>query len=149
MLIKKPSNGIKDIIEKEKIDCDFENQDAYVYATTLEELSNIKKEVDVVKDLGFPCEFVKEIPFPIKNLGAIKFPNQGQFNPRKYALNLCDIITKKGIDIYENSTVTEVNHENNEYLISVNDKTIKSKFVMFFIESFHFTNSKTDPFDFF
>ena len=48
-----------------------------------------------MKSLDFSCEFVKETPLPIKTLGAIKFSNQAQFNPRKYALVLCDIIIQK------------------------------------------------------
>ena len=83
--------NIKDIIEKEKIDCDFSIQDSYVYAYSEEELEDIKKEVEAVKSLDFDCELASEIPLPIKTLGAIKFSNQAQFNPRKYALTLCDI----------------------------------------------------------
>ena len=66
MPIKKLLNGIKEIIQKENIECDFENQDAYVYAITEEELTNVKKEIKAVKELGFPCEFEKEIPLPIQ-----------------------------------------------------------------------------------
>ena len=68
MLMKKPLNGIKNIIEKENIDCDFENQEAYVYAITDKELTNIKKELKAMKELGFPAEFVKELGLPIQNL---------------------------------------------------------------------------------
>ena len=130
MQIKKPSNGIKNIIQKEKIDCDFENQDAFVYAITDQELADIKKEIKAVKELDFPCEFVDELPLPIQNLGAIKFPKQGQFNPRKYALKLCDVITQKGINIYENSVVTEIEKDDEGYIVSVNDKKVKAKSVI-------------------
>ena len=130
MQIKKPLNGIKNIIQSEKIDCDFSNQDAYVYATTEEELKEIHKEMKAVKELDFPCEFVSELPLPIQNLGAIKFSNQGQFNPKKYAIKLCDIITQKGIDIYENSVVTDIDKDGDKYIVSVNDKKVKAKSVI-------------------
>ncbi len=122
--------GIKDIIKKENINCDFENQDAYVYAITDIELKNIKKELEAVKSLGFPCEFETKLPLPIENLGAIKFPNQAQFNPRKYALGLCDIIEKNGVKIYEDSIVTDVSTDNDSYIVSVNDKKVKAKYVI-------------------
>ena len=70
---------IKEIIDKEKIDCDFSKQDSYVYAYSKEELTDIHKEGKSVQSLGYPCEFVKTLPLPIDSLGAIKFPNQGQF----------------------------------------------------------------------
>ena len=72
MLMKKQLIGIRNIIKKENIDCDFENQDAYVYAITDKELTNIKKEIQAVKELDFPCEFEKELPLPIQNLRCNK-----------------------------------------------------------------------------
>lgn len=68
MQTKKQLSGIKNIIQKENIDCDFEVQDAYVYAITEEELKNVKKEMKAVKSLGFSCEFEKELPLQIETL---------------------------------------------------------------------------------
>ena len=67
-LMKTQLNGIKEIIKNENIDCDFESQDAYVYAITEKELTNIKKELKAMKELNFPAEFEKNLPFPIQNL---------------------------------------------------------------------------------
>ena len=122
--------NIKDIIEKEKIDCDFSIQDSYVYAYSEKELEDIKKEVDAVKSLDFDCEFVSEIPLPIKTLGAIKFSNQAQFNPRKYALSLCNIASKKGIDIYTKTVVSKVEQEDDGYIIFANDSVVHAKHVI-------------------
>lgn len=63
-------------------------------------------------------------------MGAIKFPNQGQFNPKKYAIQLCDIIAKNGIDIYEKSIVTNVDKKDDCYVVIVNEKEIKAKHVI-------------------
>ncbi|MBR4110548.1 MAG: FAD-dependent oxidoreductase [Clostridia bacterium] len=122
--------NIKDIIEKEKIDCDFSIQDSYVYAYSEEELEDIKKEVEAVKSLDFDCELVSETPLPIKTLGAIKFSNQAQFNPRKYALALCNIAAKKGIDFYTNTIVTKIEQEDNGYIIFANDNIVHAKHVI-------------------
>lgn len=123
--------NIKDIIEKENIDCDFSNQDSYVYAYSKEELSNIRREVNAVHSLGFPCEFVDKLPLPIDCLGAIKFSNQGQFNPRKYAFALCDIITKKGIEIYTNTVATKIEKtDDDEYIIYSDTNSIRAKHVI-------------------
>lgn len=124
-------NGIQSIIQKENIDCDFSKQDSYVYAYSQEELDAIKDEVETVQSLNFPCEFVTTLPLPLKSLGAIKFPNQAQFHPRKYALKLCEILEKKGIPIYTNTTVTKIEKdENNSYLIFTNHNTVKAKHVI-------------------
>lgn len=85
--------------------------------------------------MDFPCEFVKanEIPFSVlKALGAIKFPNQGQFNPRKYALALCNILEKKGITIYTDTLVTKVEYmpDDDSYIIYANNQEVKAKHVI-------------------
>ncbi len=121
---------IKEIIKNEQIDCDFSNQDSYVYAYSKEELTDIHKEIKAVQSLGFPCEFVKKLPLPIELLGAIKFPNQGQFNPRKYALALSDIISQKGVDIYTNTIATKVDKDDDYYVISTNTNSIRAKHVI-------------------
>ena len=55
---------IKDIVDNEKIKCDFSCQNNYVYTTKKSELSMIKKEVSCVTSLGFPCEFVTKTGLP-------------------------------------------------------------------------------------
>lgn len=85
--------NIAKIIEEEKIDCDFKRQDSYVYTNNLDELEKIKLENEAVNSLGFKSEFVTSTPLPFDVLGAIKFPNQAEFNPMKYAYGLAKCIT--------------------------------------------------------
>ncbi len=82
---EKAISNIKEIIDCENIDCDFEWQDNFVYTDLKEEEKKIKDEVEVVNSLGFNAEFVtrSSLPFPI--LAGIRFPNQAQFHPLKYA----------------------------------------------------------------
>lgn len=46
----------KEIIKERKIDCEFEEKSAYVYS--LNEVENIKKEVEAANKLGISAEFV-------------------------------------------------------------------------------------------
>ena len=85
--------NIAKIIEEEKINCDFERQDSYVYTNNLDELEKIKLENEAVNSLDFESEFVTSTPLPFDVLGAIKFPNQAEFNPMKYAYGLAKCIT--------------------------------------------------------
>lgn len=91
--------NIAKIIEEEKIDCDFERQDSYVYTNNLDELEKIKLENDAVNSLGFKSEFVTSTPLPFDVLGAIKFPNQAEFNPMKYAYGLTKCITSSASSV--------------------------------------------------
>ena len=85
----------------EKIDCDFEEKDAYVYS--LDDKEKIEKEVRALKTLGVTAEFVSKIPLPLQIAGAIKFKGQAQFNP----LKLIDGISKN-LNIYEDTFVASV-----------------------------------------
>lgn len=96
--------NIAKIIEEEKIDCDFERQDSYVYTNNLDELEKIKLENEAVNSLGFKSEFVTFTPLPFDVLCAIKFPNQAEFNPMKYAYGLAKCITSSGSSVIGGSS---------------------------------------------
>ena len=85
----------------ENIDCDFENQNSFVYSIANEE--NLKKELHVLSKLGFNAEFVKAPYLPFKVAGSVKFPHQAQFNPLKFINGI-----SKNLRIYENSMVREI-----------------------------------------
>ena len=88
--------NIYQIINNENIECDFVRQDSYVYTNNLDELEKIKLENKAVNSLGFKSEFVTSTPLPINVLGALRFPNQAEFNPIKYAYGLAKCITSNG-----------------------------------------------------
>lgn len=106
--------NIENIIKDEKIDCNFEKQDAYVFARRKEEIEKIKKEVEAVNSLGFEAEFVNNLELPFETFGAIKFKNQAQFNPCKYVDGLINVIKNK-VDIYENTKVVNLKEVNGKY----------------------------------
>lgn len=122
--------NIKQIIDKEHIDCDFEQQDSYVFTDLEEEVAKIKNEVAAVTSLGFPAELVNTIPLPIKCLCGIKFPNQAQFNPLKYVYGLCHSILKHHGEIFENSKVYDVKKEKDGYTTYTKNNTVTSKYVV-------------------
>lgn len=64
-------------INREKIDCDFERKDSYIFASSLNDLSKIEDEVSSVNLLGFPAEFVSNPPLNVKNyrFNKISFPS--------------------------------------------------------------------------
>ncbi len=119
------------IISEEKIDCDFEKQSAYVFATNESELDKVKQEVEVVNKIGFNAEYVDNIDIPVeKVLGAIKFPNQAQFNSRKYTIGLFDKVTKLGGKIFENSKVDNIESDGSIYKIRSNNFDVSAKKVV-------------------
>lgn len=122
--------NIKNIIDSEKIKCDFESQSNFVYTTNKNEVEKIKKEVDTVNTLGFPANFATKTGLPFEIEGSIQFKNQAQFNPIKYADALCDCIMRNNGNIYTNTIVYDVEKKDNLFYTSTVGGTIKSKYVI-------------------
>ena len=122
--------NIKKIIDDEKINCDFERQSSFVYTNVPEEVPLLKKEASVLNSLGFPANFVTKTGLPFDVLGAVQFENQAQFNPIKYLNGLANCIVKNDGEIYTNTTVFDVKHEDDFFYVSTPDGVVKSKFVV-------------------
>lgn len=123
--------NIERIIKQEQIECEFKKQDAYVFTNQETELPKIKKEVKIVQSLGFPAEFVTEIELPLAILGAIKFPNQAQFNPCKYSNGLVKAMLEKNVRIFENTKVVDLKNKNELYeVITENGSSVTAKYVV-------------------
>ncbi|MDT7931347.1 FAD-dependent oxidoreductase [Clostridium perfringens] len=91
----------KEIIEDKRIECDFEENPAYVYS--LNEVDVLKEEVEAAKNLGIDAEFVQEVNLPFKINGVVKFNNQAQFNPLKFLKGISNELV-----IYENTRALEI-----------------------------------------
>ena len=122
--------NIKNIIDDEKINCDFERQSNFVYTTNPNEVSQIKKEVDVLNALGFPANFVTKTGLPFDVAGAVQFKNQAQFNPIKYLNGLDKCISKNNGEIFTNTTVTDVKKIGDYFYIFTPNNVVTSKYVI-------------------
>lgn len=120
--------SIENIIKTEKINCDFEKQNAYIYTCQEKNIQKLISEVENVNALGLKAEFCKDTQLPFKTVGAVKFPNQAQFHPRKYVLSLLNLLPQNCI--YENSKVYDIKSKNGYYKTYTTDGTITSKYVV-------------------
>ena len=83
-----------------------------------------------MNSLGFNSEFVTSTPLPFDVLGAIKFPNQAQFNPIKYAYGLADAIIRNSGEIYTDTLVQNIEKEDDSFITSTLTHKVKSKYVI-------------------
>jgi len=84
-----------------EIGCDFEEQDASVYA--LHDRKRIDRELEALQRLHFDAAFEKELPLPFPVAGAVRFFHQAQFHPLKFAAGIA-----KNLRIYERTKVREL-----------------------------------------
>lgn len=150
-------NNIEKIVNEEKIECDFERVDNFVFTQDKNYVQKIKDEVEAVNTLGINCEFTNKIDVPIKVkennmvaqtkeeivgkngddisiskevLAAIKFPNQAQFNSYKYVIGLANKIEENKGEIYEYSKVIDVKAEDDLYVVQTENAKVKAEYVV-------------------
>ncbi len=90
------------LTEEMSIECDFERKPAYVYST--DDDQTIEDEVEAARLAGIDAEFTTDtkLPFPVN--GAVRFPDQAQFNPLKFLKAI-----SKDLRVYERTKALEVN----------------------------------------
>ncbi|HAQ41109.1 MAG TPA: hypothetical protein DCM73_09945 [Clostridiales bacterium] len=118
---------IKKIIEENNIQCDFKEQDAYVYASDDTELKQIKKELIAYKKLGIDGFYTEDVPIPNNALAAIGIKNQGQFNPLKYLYSLYNIVgNSESCEIYENVRALNIVPHSNYHIVETDAGVIQA-----------------------
>ena len=83
------------------IDCDFETKDSYVYS--ISHRDKLEAEIQALEKIGYNAEYVRNIPLPMENQGAVRFSGQAQFHPLKFVASMAD-----SLHIYEHTKITEL-----------------------------------------
>ena len=80
--------------------CDFEQADNYIYSTT--DHAALVREMTALKRIGAAADYVEttNLPFPVT--GAIRFRDQAQFHPLKFAAGIAG-----ELEIYEHTPARE------------------------------------------
>ena len=138
--------NIKNIIDTENIDCDFEFQNNYIYTTDVNSVKKIKDEAQALNKLNFDVRLLDKINLPISDVKiAIEFNHQAQFNPMKYAEGLCNCIIKRSGQIFENTKVIGLNKNKDKYqieteknMVTANNVIIATRYPIINFPGFHF-----------
>lgn len=101
---------IESVIVKEKIDCDFERVDGYLFSNSIEDKEILDKELEATHRAGLDTELVSKSPLTSFDTGTcIKFPNQAQFHPIKYLQGLSKLVSSnENCRIFTETHVQEV-----------------------------------------
>lgn len=97
------------VIGKEKIECEFEKQSAYLYTQDVKKLTLLQEEAKAAADFGIKASYLDGIellgkgkmPFPVA--GVVCFEEQAQFQPLRFIGALAEQLT-----VYENTKVLSV-----------------------------------------
>jgi len=98
------------IVRDERIECDFERVDGYLFLGRGHKPGVLDDELEAAHRAGFTtAEKLEVSPVPALNPGpCLRFPAQGQFHPLKYLAGLCRGILGQGGQIFIRSAVDEI-----------------------------------------
>ncbi|MFZ3591083.1 FAD-dependent oxidoreductase [Bacillus sp. DJP31] len=99
---------IKRTAHELRIDCDFIEDDAYIYTNSDQYVSKMEKEAEAYLKLGIPGEKVSSMPLDLEMKTAIVMKEQGQYHPLKFLKVLVDEIIANGGVLFEHTTASEV-----------------------------------------
>lgn len=118
-------NMIKDTIKNEKINCDLENTESYIYTNIDDEIIDVRNlekflNKNNIKTYNANCDL-------IKSKYIFKVKNTYMFHPVKFVYGLLKNINS---EIYENTSITKITKYNDYYISYTNKYKIKSKYVI-------------------
>ena len=96
------------LVDELGIECSFERQSAYTYATTSEGAEELVRELEAARAAGLDVVPTDETGLPFDVTSALRLDDQAQFHARRYCHGLARAIVKSGGEIFENVRATRV-----------------------------------------
>ncbi len=121
------TNLLKNLIEKNEIDCDLKKVDSYLFTDLDSNKEKLEEEYKFLKNNKVNVEKVTSVSFDKNCKLALKVSDTYVFHPLKYI----NYWKNKYKDlIYENSKLTKINKVKDYYECLVNGRIIKTKYVV-------------------
>jgi len=90
-------NRIETIVASERIECDFERLNGYLFLAPDDDEETLARELEAVQRAGMDAALVDLAPRPAIERGrCLLFPNQAQFHPLNYVAALARAIHRDG-----------------------------------------------------
>jgi glycine/D-amino acid oxidase-like deaminating enzyme/nitrite reductase/ring-hydroxylating ferredoxin subunit len=103
-------NFIQSMVNEEKIDCDFERLDGFLFLDPSDKKESLDRELQATHRAGIKdTKIVERSPLDSFNTGpCLRFPNQAQFHPLKYLEGLCQATIKNRGQIFTQTHAQEI-----------------------------------------
>lgn len=127
------------LIDKKGIQCDWQEQPAYLYTLEDEHVAILKEEAQAAASLGIAATYLEGpdhvpltngLPFPIR--AALRFDHQAMFHPLKFLHAIAE-----EVQIYEQTRVLNIDYEEEtghpepKSLLTTSRGTVEAKHVVF------------------
>ena len=97
-----------------EIDCEFSDQDGYMFAQDDKQEKELDDILKATQHVGVHMNYTDVIPVPIPYQKAVKFSGQAKFHPARYVYGLAKAFEQAGGILLQGCRVTKV--ENNEVI---------------------------------
>jgi len=114
-------------VEQGKIDCQFAENTAYIFASSENDRDIVEREYEVAKELGINAEYIEKTDFPPDNFGVLGFKHQAVFHSVRYVNALAKEAVTKGAKIYCDTKAAKVEDGDVKTIYCENDIVIKAK----------------------
>jgi glycine/D-amino acid oxidase-like deaminating enzyme len=124
---------INEILTAEKIDCDFEWLDGFLFAAKPDDVELLNEELAAAHRAGLGgVEKVARAPINSFDTGAaLRFPRQAQFHPLKYLEGLSRAIMRDGGRLFAETHATKIESDGKEVRIETgHDPVVSSEVVV-------------------
>ncbi len=112
---------IEAIVAEERIDCDFQRLDGYLFNPPGHSADSLDREMEAAHRAGLRT--VERLPrAPLANFDTgpcLRFPSQGQFHPTKYLNGLMRAILRMGGNVFTETHVKGIESTNNDKRVKV------------------------------
>ena len=100
---------IEAIAARERIDCDFERLDGYLFTPPGGDFAALEEEFDAARRARMDVTWVPRAPMPLFDTGrCLCFPRQGQFHPMKYLAGVIGAYERASGRLYTGTHVSRV-----------------------------------------
>lgn len=99
---------IDDLILRYELECEWEPASAFTYTTKTSSVDEIAEEAAAAQRAGLGAVTTTETELPFEVAAAVRLDEQAQFHPRKFCLGLAAALEDRGVQIFEDSRVLDV-----------------------------------------
>jgi glycine/D-amino acid oxidase-like deaminating enzyme len=123
---------VERIVGEEKIDCEFERLDGYLFVPPNESKNILDRELGAAHRAGLSdLEIVERAPIASYDTGkALRFPRQAQFHPLKYLSGLTRAIDRAGGKIYTQTHASKIEGGDHARIETANGPVVTAEAVV-------------------
>ena len=122
---------IEAIVLEEKIECEFERLDGYLFEPPSESKKRLREEYDACLRAGLKVEWAEGAPISDFDTGpAIRFPDQAQFHPLKYLHGLAAAIQGLGGRIFTGTRALEIEGGDKAHVTTREGQTVHATWLV-------------------